>query len=207
MSLAIGSLAVMEGPAPDRALVMATLSDRIGACPRFSQRLRRRRFDLGAPEWVDDPRFDLAHHVRRIAQPRPGDDEALFQVAADAMATRLDRDRPLLQIWLIEGPTDDRWAMLTKFHYCMADEIAATHILAGLCDHNAVESFARHVNSARESKPDGPQQRSLSINPLTIASGLWSTSATLATTAAWVAQWVADLAIGSGRPSSPLTDR
>ncbi len=59
VSLAIGGLAVIEGPIPERDALMATLAQRVRACPRFGQRLRTRPFDLGAPEWVDDPDFDL----------------------------------------------------------------------------------------------------------------------------------------------------
>ena len=47
VSLAIGGLAVIEGPAPDHDSLMSTFAERIGACPRFAQRLRRHRFDLG----------------------------------------------------------------------------------------------------------------------------------------------------------------
>lgn len=50
VSLAIGGLAVIEGPIPDRDALMSTLAQRIRACPRFGQRLRMRPFDLGAPE-------------------------------------------------------------------------------------------------------------------------------------------------------------
>lgn len=102
--------------------------------PAVRQRLRTRPFDLGAPVWVDDPDFDLGRHVRHIALPRPGNDRELYQLAADVISRRLDRDRPLWEIWLIEGLSDNRWAMLTKIHHCMADGIAATHMLAGLCD-------------------------------------------------------------------------
>ena len=55
VSPAIGGLAVIEGPAPDHDSLMSTFAERIGACPRFAQRLRLHRFDLGAPEWVNHP--------------------------------------------------------------------------------------------------------------------------------------------------------
>ncbi|EUA50301.1 wax ester synthase-like Acyl-CoA acyltransferase domain protein [Mycobacterium xenopi 3993] len=69
-NLAIGGLAVIDGPIPDHDLLMSTLARRIGRCPRFAQRIRLRPFNLGAPQWVEDPRFDIAHHVRRVALPR-----------------------------------------------------------------------------------------------------------------------------------------
>jgi WS/DGAT/MGAT family acyltransferase len=150
VSLAIGGLAVIEGPIPDRDALMATFAQRISHCPRFGQRLRTRRFDLGAPEWVDDPGFDLGRHLRHIALPQPGGDRELLQLAADVISRRLDRDRPLWEIWIIEGLSDNRWAMLTKIHHCMADGIAATHMLAGLCDPDAsgtFESFASHIRA------------------------------------------------------------
>ncbi len=42
VSLAIGGLAIVEGPAPDHDSVMSTFAQRIGACARFAQRLRVR---------------------------------------------------------------------------------------------------------------------------------------------------------------------
>ena len=141
VSLAIGGLAVIEGPAPEQDALVSAFAERIRACPRFGQRLRLRPFELGAPEWVDDPDFDIERHVRRVALPHPGDDRELHRVVADVMARRLDRDRPLWEVWVIEGLIDDRWAMLTKIHHCMADGIAATHIIAGLCDDGISDSY------------------------------------------------------------------
>jgi diacylglycerol O-acyltransferase / wax synthase len=94
-NLAIGGLAVVEGPAPDQKSLVSTLAHRIARCPRFAQRLQRRPFDVGAPQWVDDPDFDLCRHVRRIAVPQPGSEHELFELIADVMSWRLDRSRPL----------------------------------------------------------------------------------------------------------------
>lgn len=150
--LGIGGLAVLEGPKPDHAELMSTLGERIAVCPRFAQRLRRRVFDLSAPEWVDDDRFALAHHIRRIAVPAPGTDEDLFTVVAEVMSWRLDRNRPLWEIWIIEGLADDRWAMLMKVHPCLADGIATVHILTGLSD-DGMEACA---TGRRFTGPAGP---------------------------------------------------
>ena len=65
VSLAIGGLAVVDGPAPDYDLLVATLGERVPSIPRFTQVLHTHLFDLGAPEWVDDARFVIAHHVHR----------------------------------------------------------------------------------------------------------------------------------------------
>jgi len=207
VSLAIGGLAVIEGPIPDHDALMSTFADRIRACPRFGQRLRLRPFNLGAPEWVDDPDFDVARHVRRIAVPKPGDDRELFRLAADVMAWRLDRDRPLWEIWIIEGLRENRWAMLTKVHHCMADGIAATHMLAGLCDDGISDSFAGHIRAGKEPKAQAIPWNVSSVNPLNMLGGLWNASAAAARTALGAAE----IATGLLRPATsslngPITD-
>ncbi len=132
--LGIGGLAILDGPMPDYQSLLSTLGDRIAVCPRFAQRLRRQVLDLNAPEWVDDDNFNLANHVCRIAVPAPGGDDELFRVVADVMSWRLERSRPLWEIWIIDGLAGDRWAMLMKVHPCVADAVATVHILTGLSD-------------------------------------------------------------------------
>lgn len=134
--------------------------------------------------------------------PRPGDDRELFQLAADMMSRRLDRDRPLWEIWVIEGLSDDRWAMLTKIHHCMADGIAATHMLAGLCDNGIRDSFASHIRAAKEPKAQGTLQAISGVNPLSLLGGLWNASATIAATAARTALGAAEIAAGLMRPAT-----
>ena len=137
VSLAVGGVSIMEGPPPDYGDLVSAFADRAQAIPRCTQVLHTHPFDLGAPEWVDDPNFDIAHHLHRIALPHPGDDSALFGVIAGIMEQRLDRDRPLWECWIIEGLTDDRWALLMKIHHCIADGIATTQMLAKLSDGGA----------------------------------------------------------------------
>lgn len=200
VSLAIGGLAVIEGPAPDQSALTSAFAERIRACPRFGKRLRLRPFALGAPQWVDDPGFDIGRHVRRVALPQPGDDQELFRVVADLMARRLHRDRPLWEIWVIEGLADDRWGMLTKIHHCMADGIAATHMLAGLCDDGISDRFAHHVTAAKEARKPAAEG-----NPLAILGELWNAPTAMVAGAARVAQGAAEIALGLLRAApSPL---
>ncbi len=76
-SLAIASVAVIEGPAPNQGELVRTIGARIAAIPRARQKVRRVPWDLALPVWVDDPGFDPAYHFRRTALPVPGDDAAL----------------------------------------------------------------------------------------------------------------------------------
>ena len=141
VSLAIGGVAVLEGPIPDYHSLVATLGPRILACPRFAQRLRSRPFDLAAPDWVADSAFDMSHHMLRISIPAPGEDQELFDLIAQIMSWRLDRTRPLWELWIIEGLSHNRWALLMKVHHCIADGVAISHMFAGLSDAGLGESF------------------------------------------------------------------
>lgn len=201
VSLAVGGLAVLEGPIPRHQSLMSTLARRIGVFPPFAQRLRRRPFDLGRPEWVADPGFDLAHHVRRIALPSPGDDQQLFRLVADVMARRMDRSRPLWEIWAFEGLAADRWALLMKVHHCVADGIATARMFGLLCDGGIGNSFANGVGSAKEPEPPRFGLTSLAINPIAWTSMLWNASVSMTAASTRVAHGAVELAAGLIRPT------
>jgi len=134
-SLAIASVAVLEGPVPRQEDIVAAITSRLPLIPRYRQKLLTVPFDLAAPAWVDDPHFDIAYHVRRTALPAPGGDEALCRLVARLMSQRLDRDRPLWECWVVERLARGRWALLSKVHHCMVDGVGGTNLYNTLFDH------------------------------------------------------------------------
>jgi diacylglycerol O-acyltransferase / wax synthase len=201
ISLAIGALSVMTGPMPDFDSLVAGLTERILSVPRFKQVLRMQPLDLGAPHWVDDPNLDITHHVRLAALPRPGDDPTLFRWVAEVMERRLDRDRPLWECWIVDGLQSNRWAILMKIHHCIADGIAATHILAALCDDADGGTFATKIRAAKEQTRGGLRLPSLTLNPIQWITGAWHTSFGLATVAAQALQGAMEITAGIVRPA------
>ncbi len=139
-SLAIGAVAIVDGPVPDCASLKDLLAERFRSIPRCTQLLRAQNF-----EWIDCPEFDVTHHVRRVAIPRPGDDAQLSQAIAFALERPLDLNRPPWECWVIEGLTGNRWAILMKTHHDVAD---AAHLLTRLCDDVADDTFAGSVGAA-----------------------------------------------------------
>ena len=127
-SMAIASIAVLEGPAPSQQEVLALVQSRLPLVPRYRQKLRTVPFRLGRPVWVDDPDFDLSYHVRRTALPEPGGDQQLAALMARVMSRRLDRDHPLWEYWVVEGLARDRWALISKVHHCMVDGIGGADL-------------------------------------------------------------------------------
>jgi diacylglycerol O-acyltransferase len=156
-SLAIGAVAVVDGAVPDYELLKRVLCERVQSIPRCTQLLRIHPFN-GAQQWIDDPRFDLRHHVRRVAIPDPGDDAELSVAIAHALERPLDLDFPLWECWIIEGLKGDQWAILMKVHHYLADGISAAQLLAGLCDEADSDIFANHVGS-KQVYPSQAQKR------------------------------------------------
>jgi diacylglycerol O-acyltransferase len=105
----------------DYSRVLALIDDRIAFVPKFRQRLLSVPGVVSTSTWTDDEHFDLAYHVRRSALPRPGSVQQLRELAARIVSRRLDRSRPLWEIYLIEGLEDSRYAVLTKSHLALVD--------------------------------------------------------------------------------------
>jgi diacylglycerol O-acyltransferase len=205
VSLAIGAVAVMHGPMPDFDSLAAELTDRIVSVPRFRQVLRTQPLDLSAPKWTDDPNLDVSHHIRRAAVPRPGDDAALSAMVARLMERRLDRDRPLWECWVLDGLAHHRWAILMKVHHCIADGIAATQLLARLCDDGKAGTFAGDIRAAREPSRRGLRLPALTLNPVEWIAGAWHTSVGVTTAAAHALRGAAEIAGGLLNPAATST--
>jgi diacylglycerol O-acyltransferase / wax synthase len=108
----------------DHDRLLALVADRIAFVPRYRQRILWVPGRLANPVWVDDEDFDLTYHVRRSALPRPGSMEQLRDLTARIVARRLDRHRPLWEMYLIEGLKRDRFAILSKSHQVLVDGVS-----------------------------------------------------------------------------------
>ncbi len=130
----IGSLAIFEGPPPDIADVAAMIERKLHLVPRYRQKVRFVPLAISRPRWIDDPHFHLPYHVRHTALPAPGGEEQLRTLVGRVMSQRLDRARPLWEMWVIEGLGEGRWAVLSKIHHCMVDGIAGSDLLTVILD-------------------------------------------------------------------------
>ncbi len=110
----------------DRLLEL--IHDRISFVPRYRQRLRGVPGGIANPVWVDDEHFDLGYHVRRSALPRPGTNDQLRELVARIVSRPLDRNRPLWEIYFVEGLADDRVALLSKTHQAMVDGVSTVDL-------------------------------------------------------------------------------
>ncbi|OBB70580.1 wax ester/triacylglycerol synthase family O-acyltransferase [Mycobacterium sp. 852014-52144_SCH5372336] len=79
--------------------------------------------------WSSDKDIDLEYHLRRSALPAPGRVRELLELVSRLHGTLLDRHRPLWEAHLIEGLTDGRFAVYTKFHHSLIDGVSAMKLV------------------------------------------------------------------------------
>ncbi len=140
--MSIGGAMVFEplppGGAPTLEDLRARLSARLGALPRYTQRLSSPHSPAWSwPQWLDDERFDIAGHVVHAALPAPGGDDQLCDWLADFFSHPLDRTRPLWEVVLIEGLEHGRWALGVKVHHCLIDGIGSVAMTDAILDTEA----------------------------------------------------------------------
>jgi WS/DGAT/MGAT family acyltransferase len=195
----IGGVSIFEGPPPLFADLTAMVAGKLDHTPRYRQKVRFVPFGVSEPVWVDDRYFDLSYHLRHTAVPAPGSESQLRAMAARVFSQHLDRARPLWEIWMVEGLSEGRWALLSKVHHCMVDGVAATDLMSVMFDDAAgtpspasahwapgpepspVELLARGVAS-RAIDPASQVRRALSAWPQLLGSAV-STARALAAAA------------------------
>lgn len=79
--------------------------------------------------WDEDEEFDVEHHIRHIALPKPGRIRELLAYISQEHSTLLDRAKPLWTCHLIEGVEGNRFAMYFKIHHAMVDGVAAMRLV------------------------------------------------------------------------------
>src|SRR5579875_2828349 len=125
---------VFQGEPPGYEELVEHILGRLHLVPRYRQRVAFVPFNQGRPVWVDDPHFNVSFHVRHTALPSPGGENQLKRLAGRVFSQALDRSRPLWEIWLVEGLSGDRFALLSKTHHALVDGVSGVDIATVLFD-------------------------------------------------------------------------
>jgi WS/DGAT/MGAT family acyltransferase len=128
----VGGVMIFEGDAPPYADFVDHVRARLSMVPRYRQKLALVPLWQGRPKWVDDESFDLPFHVRATALPRPGGEHELKVLAARVFAQPLNREKPLWEMWLVEGLEGNRFAVVSKTHHSVVDGVSGLDILSVL---------------------------------------------------------------------------
>jgi diacylglycerol O-acyltransferase / wax synthase len=126
----------------DLKRLRTVLDRRLAPFGRFHQKVVRPRSRGNMPHWSDDPHFDIDNHVRHIALPSPGGDNALSDVVSDLMSEPLDFSKPLWQMHVIDG-YEGGSVVLARIHHCIADGIALVRVMLSLTDDSPKAALPR----------------------------------------------------------------
>jgi WS/DGAT/MGAT family acyltransferase len=110
------------------------LEERIHLLPAFERRLVQVPLHMDHPYWIHDPDVDLDAHLHRVTLGPPGDLHALGRLVGDIGAELLNRDRPLWELWLVEGLESGQIALVAKMHHSTLYGSAGADMMAHLLD-------------------------------------------------------------------------
>ncbi len=205
----VGSLGIVDiSDAPDYSfdLVRKLLIERLPQLPQFRWKAFEVPLGIDRPVWVEDDAFDPDYHIRRIAVPPPGDHAQLEDLVGHLFSYKLNRDRPLWELWVIEGLADGRIAVLAKVHHAIVDGVSGAGLGEILLD---IEPTPR---PAPDSVAPDEVARAPSSGEL-LAQGMVNAAFVMPVRTARVASQmlgqavsVAGYARRSARPSFPLFD-
>src|SRR3954470_718772 len=130
----IGGVIVIEGRAPPSDDLREHVRSRLPLVPRYRQKLAAPPLGLGRQMWIDDPAFNLDYHLRHTALPSPGGDDALRRLVGRLFAQRLDRTKPLWELWYVEGLAGGRTALISKTHHSLVDGVSGVDLATVLFD-------------------------------------------------------------------------
>ena len=108
------------------------LSKRLHLLPPFRRRIVEVPRGIHHPMWIEDPDFELGRHLKRAEVPMPGGTREMDAVIGEIASTPLKRDRPLWEIWALEGLQDGHVAFVAKIHHALADGVAAAALMANI---------------------------------------------------------------------------
>ena len=146
----VGWTLLADGEPPHVEALREHVAGRLHLLPRFRRRPLTSGLRLHDPVWVDDSQFDIANHVVSATAEEPGGPGELRELAGRLLSVPLDRCHPLWRLWLIEGLSDGRFAVVGQAHHALVDGLAALEVAQLLLDGDP------HVPSER-ARPWSPE--------------------------------------------------
>jgi diacylglycerol O-acyltransferase / wax synthase len=123
------------GGTPTVDEVRRLLADRLSLLPRFRRRLSAPNIgSLSWPTWIPDEEFEIAAHVPHATLAEPGGQDEFLEWLGDFYSRRLDRTRPLWEMTLLDGLSQDRWAIAVKVHHCLVDGMSGASVVGLMLD-------------------------------------------------------------------------
>ena len=118
----VGGLMLFENPSAEAGWSIADLvAHHRAAKPIVPFNSIPRLAVLGRPRWQALAEPDMHYHVRHLALPTPGNDAQLMDMVQQWHCELMDRNHPLFQLYVIEGLSNKRFALMAKVHHSIID--------------------------------------------------------------------------------------
>jgi WS/DGAT/MGAT family acyltransferase len=154
----VGCALLFDGVPPGLERFKKHVRARLHLAPRYRCRVISGAPWLGRPAWIDDPHFALDYHVRHVALPGDGDDAELARLIGTLLSQRLDRGKPLWELWLVGPLSGERFAVIGKSHAALVDGAANCDLLSVLLDDRSGEPSHERAPAWDAAPPPTPAQ-------------------------------------------------
>lgn len=143
-------------------------SKHLTAKPPFN---RRPVLKMGLWYWEEDAEFELDYHLRHLALPHPGRIRELLAMVSRLHGNLLDRNRPLWEMYVIEGLPGGRFATYTKIHHALIDGVSGAKLMAQSLSTTPLENkppmwaqtYPKYTRTKRASTPPGLLQQLVNV--------------------------------------------
>lgn len=152
MPLHIGGVCVFEGAIPFERFV-ATIESKLDSIPRYLERVVFPFLNIGYPTWQYDPNFDIRRHIFHGKVDAPGGMEQLRELAGRIFTPLLDRNKPLWELYVVDGLAEGRSALICKVHHCMVDGVAGVGLMNIMLDASPEQ---RRLGKRKHRRPPQP---------------------------------------------------
>ncbi|GFG48619.1 diacylglycerol O-acyltransferase [Mycolicibacterium agri] len=162
----VGGLQLFEPPEGSGPEFLRELADALLAQTDVQPLFRRHPAFFGGVTnvvWSSDKEVELDYHLRRSALPAPGRVRELLELVSRLHGTLLDRHRPLWEAHLIEGLTDGRFAVYTKFHHSLIDGVSAMKLMQRVLSTDPADTQVRAPWSLPPRRRDGTESTPASL--------------------------------------------
>ena len=136
--------------APDRARLRERAERALHHIPRLRQRVAANPFSIAPPRWEIDPDFDFDFHLRFVRAPGAGSRRELLDFCQPIAMQSFDRDRPLWELYVVEGLSGDTAGIVMKLHHAISDGVGLVQMMGRL-----METW-REPDPARRPRPLPP---------------------------------------------------
>ncbi len=166
LRMTVGDLMFLDRP-PARADLIKRLGAAAVQAPRLRQYPGGRTFLRRHLTWVDDPSFDVRHHVRTMTIPMPGDQRQVLDLIALLEPVPFEHDRSPWDATLIDGLAGGGAALYLRAHHVLTDGMGGIPLIGLLHDESGRQDAPETWPSASQSR-DAAAPLSMGRRPNTV---------------------------------------